>query len=31
MNPQRKHLLNLKATPARLTADEAAWYLGFVA
>ena len=29
MNPQREQFLNLKATPARLTAEEAAWYLGF--
>jgi len=29
MNPQREQFLNLKATPARLTAEEAAWCLGF--
>ena len=29
MNPQREQFLNLKAIPARLTAEEAAWYLGF--
>ena len=29
MNPQREQFLNLKATPARLTTEEAAWYLGF--
>jgi hypothetical protein len=29
MDPQREKFLNLKATPARLTAEEAAWYLGF--
>ena len=31
MNPQREQFLNLKAIPARLTADEAGWYLGFSA
>lgn len=29
MNPQREQFLNLKASPARLSAEEAAWYLGF--
>jgi hypothetical protein len=29
MNPQREQFLNLKATPARLTAEETGWYLGF--
>jgi hypothetical protein len=29
MDPRREQFLNLKATPARLTAEEAAWYLGF--
>lgn len=29
MNPQREQFLNLKGVPARLTAEEAAWYLGF--
>jgi hypothetical protein len=29
MNPQREQFLNLKAIPARLTAEEAGWYLGF--
>ncbi|MGD0058852.1 MAG: hypothetical protein ABSD58_05480 [Verrucomicrobiia bacterium] len=29
MNPQREQFLNLRAIPARLTAEEAAWYLGF--
>jgi hypothetical protein len=31
MNPQREQFLNLKATPARLTVEEAAWCLGFSA
>lgn len=31
MNSQREQFLNLKVTPARLTAEEAAWYLGFQA
>jgi hypothetical protein len=31
VNPQREQFLNLKVTPARLTAEEAAWYLGFQA
>ena len=29
MNPERKDLLSLKTPPARLNAEEAAWYLGF--
>jgi hypothetical protein len=29
MDPQREKFLNLKNPPARLNADEAAWYLGF--
>ena len=31
MNSQREQFLNLKVTPARLTAEEVAWYLGFQA
>ena len=29
MNPEREAFLSLKSPPARLTAEEAAWYLGF--
>src|SRR2546426_6526298 len=29
MNPQREQFLNLTTAPARLSAEEAAWYLGF--
>jgi hypothetical protein len=29
MNPERAQFLNLKHRPARLNAEEAAWYLGF--
>lgn len=29
MNPQREKFLNLKTPPARMNAEEAAWYLGF--
>jgi hypothetical protein len=29
VNPQREQFLNLQATPARLSAEEAGWYLGF--
>ena len=29
MNPQREQFLNLTTAPARLTAEEAAWLLGF--
>ncbi len=29
MNPDRAAFLNLAFVPARLTAEEAAWYLGF--
>ena len=29
MNPERKELLSLKTPPARLNAEETAWYLGF--
>jgi hypothetical protein len=29
MNPQREQFLNLKNSPARLNAEETAWYLGF--
>src|SRR5437867_10357028 len=29
MNPERKELLSLKTSPARLNAEETAWYLGF--
>ena len=29
MNPQREQFLNLATAPARLSAEEAAWYLGF--
>ena len=29
MNPERKDLLSLKTPPARLNAEETAWYLGF--
>lgn len=29
MNPQREQFLNLKSSPARLNAEETAWYLGF--
>lgn len=28
-NPERQQFLNLAAKPARLTAEEAAWFLGF--
>ena len=31
MNPQREKFLNLKNPPARLNAEETAWYLGFAA
>ena len=30
MNSQQEQFLNLKTHPARLKAEEAAWYLGFV-
>ncbi len=29
MNPDRERFLGLKVIPARLTAEETAWYLGF--
>jgi hypothetical protein len=29
MNPQREQFLKLATAPARLNAEEAAWYLGF--
>lgn len=29
MDPQREKFLNLRTLPARLNAEEAAWYLGF--
>jgi hypothetical protein len=29
MDPQRERFLNLKNVPARLSTEEAAWYLGF--
>lgn len=29
MNPERKEFLTLKTLPARLTVEEAAWFLGF--
>jgi len=29
MNPERKDLLSVKTPPARLNAEETAWYLGF--
>jgi hypothetical protein len=29
MDAQREKFLNLKTTPARLNAEETAWYLGF--
>jgi hypothetical protein len=29
MSPDRAQFLNLARTPGRLTAEEAAWYLGF--
>ncbi len=29
MNPQRLQFLNLRNLPGRLTAEEAAWFLGF--
>jgi hypothetical protein len=29
MQPDKERFLNLKVLPARLTAEEAAWYLGF--
>ncbi|HEY3863148.1 MAG TPA: hypothetical protein VGO59_14795 [Verrucomicrobiae bacterium] len=31
MHPEKEKFLNLKAVPARLTVEEAAWYLGFAA
>jgi hypothetical protein len=31
MDAQREKFLNLKTPPARLNAEEAAWYLGFAA
>jgi hypothetical protein len=31
MYPDKEKFLNLKVVPARLTAEEAAWYLGFAA
>ena len=31
MNQEREQFLNLKNLPARMKADEAAWYLGFSA
>jgi len=29
MNPERQQFLNLRNIPARLNAEETAWYLGF--
>jgi hypothetical protein len=29
MQQEKEHFLNLKISPARLTAEEAAWFLGF--
>ena len=29
MHPEREKFLNLKLVPARLNAEETAWYLGF--
>jgi hypothetical protein len=29
MNPERQHFLSLRHLPARLSVEEAAWYLGF--
>ncbi|HEY3760340.1 MAG TPA: hypothetical protein VGN23_01140 [Verrucomicrobiae bacterium] len=31
MLPDKERFLNLKVVPARLTAEEAGWYLGFAA
>jgi hypothetical protein len=31
MPPDKEKFLNLKVVPARLTAEETAWYLGFAA
>jgi hypothetical protein len=31
MNPDRREFLNLRILPARVVAEEAAWYLGFAA
>jgi hypothetical protein len=31
MQQERQYFLNLKTLPARLTAEEVAWYLGFAA
>jgi hypothetical protein len=31
MQQDKEHFLNLETPPARLTAEEAAWYLGFSA
>jgi hypothetical protein len=31
MNPERQHFLNLRSKPGKLTAEEAAWHLGFLA
>jgi hypothetical protein len=31
MNPERREFLNLRTLPARVMAEEAAWYLGFAA
>src|SRR5580658_2418840 len=30
MNPERQQFLNLRSKPGRLTAEEAAWHLGFM-
>lgn len=30
MNPERAQFLNLQRPPARLSMEEAAWYLGFL-
>lgn len=31
MNPERQLFLNLRSKPGKLTAEEAAWHLGFLA
>jgi hypothetical protein len=31
VNPERQHFLNLRSKPGKLTAEEAAWHLGFLA
>src|SRR5256885_2707696 len=31
MQPEKERFLNLKSLPARLTAEHAAWFLGFAA